>query len=129
MPDFISSEKARLTMTKRNQYLKALRNEKVDGLVWAPNFDYWYQVNRARGTLPDEYRDMLRNDLLRAIDATIWNRVSRLKTIRDVSVKESWQMKSDHSIHVFETPVGTIQEVYRQTEDAHSSKALTEHFV
>jgi hypothetical protein len=116
-------------MTKRERYLKALRNEKVDGLIWVPNFDYWYQVNKARGTLPEAYRDLSRNDLVRAIDATIWNRVNGLKTIRDASVKESWHVQSDHSIHLFETPVGTIREIYRQTEDAHSSKALTEHFI
>ena len=27
-------------MTKRERYLRALRNEKVDALVWAPNADF-----------------------------------------------------------------------------------------
>ena len=35
-------------MTKRDIYLKALRNEKVDQLVWVPNFDYWLHVNEPK---------------------------------------------------------------------------------
>lgn len=42
-------------LTKRETYLKALRNEKVDTLVWAPNFDYWLYFNSAEGTLPEKY--------------------------------------------------------------------------
>ena len=45
-------------MTKRERFLRALKNEKVDELVWAPNFDYWLQVNRAEGTLPEKYRNL-----------------------------------------------------------------------
>lgn len=116
-------------MTKREKYLKALRNEAADELIWVPNFDYWYQVNKARGTLPEPYRHLSRNDLVRAIGATLWNRVPGLKTIRDKSVREDWQIQSDRNIHTFETPIGSIREVYRQTEDTHSSKAVTEHFI
>ena len=50
-------------MTKRERYLKALNNEPVDELVWAPNFDYWLAVNTAEGTLPERYAGMSRNDI------------------------------------------------------------------
>ena len=116
-------------MTKRERYLRALNNEKVDELVWAPNFDYWLQVNKAEGTLPEKYRGMSRNDIVRAIDGYIWNRVQGFNVIRDKSVKESWRAEGDNSIHEFETPIGTIREVYCKTEGEYRAKALKEHFI
>lgn len=116
-------------MTKRENYLKALRNEHVDELVWAPNFDYWLNVNRAEGTLPDQYREMSRNDIVRAIGGTIWNRAGGLRVIYDPSVTESRWVHGDDTIHQFTTPLGSIQEVYRHTEGPHRAMALTEHFI
>jgi len=54
-------------LTKRERYLSALKNESVDSLVWAPNFDYWLAVNTAENTIPEKYRDMSRNDIVRAV--------------------------------------------------------------
>lgn len=116
-------------MTKRERFLKALKNESVDELVWAPNFDYWLNVNKAQGTLPTQYEGMSRNDIVRSVDAYIWNRVSGLKMIRDSSVIETWFEKGVQRIHSLETPVGIIQEVYSKTENEYTSKALIEHFV
>jgi len=116
-------------MTKRERFLRALKNEKVDELVWAPNFDYWLQVNRAEGTLPEKYRDMSRNDIVRAIDGYIWNRVQGLNVILDKSVKEIWRTEGDNSIHEFETPLGSIREVHCKTEGEHRAKARKEHFI
>ncbi len=42
-------------MIKRQRYLKALNNKKTDELVWAPNFDYWFDYNRSAGRLPEKY--------------------------------------------------------------------------
>ncbi|MCX6361545.1 MAG: hypothetical protein NT029_17205 [Armatimonadetes bacterium] len=115
-------------MTKRQRYLAALRNEAVDALVWAPNFDYWLAVNRAEGTVPKQYDGLSRNDIVRAIGATLWNRSGGLRTVRDASVVESWSQCDDTSVHEFQTPVGTIREVYLPTEGAYRSRFLAEHF-
>ena len=45
-------------MTLRDRYLAALRNEAAPDLIWAPDFDYWLNVNRAEGTLPPRYLGM-----------------------------------------------------------------------
>jgi hypothetical protein len=116
-------------MTKRERYLKALNNEKVDKLVWAPNFDYWLHVNRAEGTLPEKYRDMSRNDIVRAVDGHIWNRVTGHKVMMDNNVKQVWRTEGDNTIHEFDTSLGTIREVYCKTEGEYRSKALKEHFI
>ena len=116
-------------MTKREIFLKALKNEEVNELVWAPNFDYWLQVSRAEGTLPEKYKDMSRNDIVRSVGGYIWNRTSGYKTIKDVSIKESWKTQNDDIIHEIETPIGIIREVLCKTEGEHSSKATREHFI
>lgn len=116
-------------MTKRERFLKALRNEQVDQLVWAPNFDYWLHVNRAEGTIPAKYREMSRNDIVRAIGGYIWNRASGLKVTYDSSVRETRSEINGAFIHEFHTPLGTIREVYEKTEGEHRSLFLAEHFI
>jgi hypothetical protein len=119
-------------LTKRERFLKALRNEPVDELVWAPNFDYWLGVNREENTLPEKYRDMSRNDIVRAVGATIWNRASGLKAVRDPAVKERTETAPDGAqIQWIQTPVGTIRQVHSPTlgEGPRRSPHLSEHFV
>ncbi len=116
-------------MTKRDRYLRALHNEKVDELVWAPNFDYWLNVNRAEGTLPERYREMSRNDMVRAVGGTLWNRAGGIISRLDPSVTESRWVQGDDTIHQLTTPLGSIQEVYRHSEGPHRTMALVEHFV
>ena len=116
-------------LTKRERYLKALRNEPVDELVWAPNFDYWLGVNRMEGTLPGKYEGMSRNDIVRAIDGCIWNRTAGYRTVIDASVRSVARTEGDTEIHEHHTPLGTIREVYLQTEGKHRSKFLSEHYV
>lgn len=116
-------------MTKREGFLKALRNEKVDELVWAPNFDYWLSASRAEGTLPEKYKGMSRNDIVRSIGAYIWNRVSGFKTIVDRSVKEITWIEGRNLIHEIETPLGAVRAVHVESEGRHRSKVLREHFV
>lgn len=116
-------------MTKREHYLRALRNEPVDRLVWAPNFDYWLHVNRAEGTMPAKFRDASRNDIVRAIGGTIWNRAGGLRTQVDSTVKAVWREEQGRTVHEVQTPVGSVRAVYSLAEGPHRTKALTEHLV
>ncbi|MFQ3548468.1 MAG: uroporphyrinogen decarboxylase family protein [Armatimonadota bacterium] len=116
-------------MTKRERYLKALRNEQVDHLVWAPNFDYWYGINKAQGTLPDQYKDSSRDDIVRAIDATIWARAGGIRIVYDSSVKVKNYKEGSETIDILETPIGTVRQVHVPTESKHSTAFLKEHFV
>lgn len=116
-------------MTKRERYLKALRRETIDELVWAPNFDYWLHVNTAEGTLPEKYRGMSRNDIVRAIGGCIWNRAVGMRTVIDASVHVATREEDGASIHEYETPVGSVREVYLATESPHRTKFLSEHMI
>jgi hypothetical protein len=116
-------------MTQRERFLKALRNETVDDLVWAPNFDYWLGVNRAEGTMPERYRAMSRNDIVRAVGASIWNRAAGVKEVRDKTVVETHRAEGGTVVTEIRTPVGSIRAVHREAEGPHRSKFLAEHFV
>ncbi|HOL35327.1 MAG TPA: uroporphyrinogen decarboxylase family protein [bacterium] len=116
-------------MTKRERYLKALRNEKVDCLVWAPNFDYWLRVNTDEGTLPEKYHGMSRNDIVRAIGGYIWNRQQGIKTVYDRSVIVKHENTGDCSITEMETPIGVVRCMHRKTEGEFRSRHLSEHFI
>ena len=116
-------------MTKRERFLKAMRNEPVDGLVWAPNFDYWLNVNRAEGTLPEKYAGMSRNGIVRAIGGTVWHRARGLKAVLDETVRFESRDAGDDVVQEYHTPVGSIRQVYGNTEGRHRSKAVVEHYV
>lgn len=116
-------------MSKRSVYLAALHNQKTDELVWAPNFDYWYQVNRAEKTLPPQYEGMSRNEIVHAVGGSLWNRASGLKSVLDESVtfREYW--KGTDQILEYTTPVGTVYQTLSVTEGVHRARATTHHML
>ena len=118
-----------MILTKRERFLKALRNQSSDELVWAPNFDYWLAVNRAEGTMPGKYADMSRNDIVRSIGGYIWNRAGGIRTEHDPSVREVQRSEGDAVIYELHTPVGMVRQVQKKTEGEHRSRFLAEHFV
>lgn len=116
-------------MTKREAYLQALRNEKVDTMVWAPNFDYWLYINSAEGTLPEKYVGMSRNDIVRAVGGTIWNRAGGFSAVVDDSVRRVSREDNGTIIDELHTPVGSIHQVQLPTEGPSRTRFLSEHFV
>ncbi len=114
-------------MTKKERYLSVLRNKPTDCLVWAPNIDYWLQVNMAEGTVPEEFHAMNRNDIVRQVGGTIWARVSVVREEHDgvkitVSGRDNGQVSTR-----FETPVGTVETLHVPTEGKTRTKFLKEH--
>jgi len=118
-------------ITKRERYLHALRRQPLDdALVWAPNFDYWLANNTIRGTVPEKYRGMSRNDIVRSVDAYIWNRASSIRCTMDPSIREEWtDLENGKKRHSYTTPLGTVYEEYSPGENAAASPARTKHFI
>lgn len=117
-------------MTKREKYLSVLRNEEIGELVWAPNFDYWYNVNQAEGTIPEKYTGMSRSEIVRAVGGSIWHRCSCCISMYDLSVKtKSYKTKKGDHVTEISTPVGSVRCVQSNTEGIHRAKAVTEHFI
>ena len=118
-------------MTKRQRFLATMRGEPTDGeLVWAPNFDYWLQMHEAQGTLPEKYKGMTRNDIVRTIDATIWSRATVTEWHIDPSIKQRFGVRDNgNQFHEIETPLGNVCQESAPTESDHSSPAVVQHFI
>jgi len=106
-----------------------LRKGKADTIVWAPNFDHWLNVNRANGTLPEEYRGMSRNDIVRAVGATIWARTGVLRSeCPDVRVRRE-EKPGEYIRTIYETPVGSVETLHRYATDFTRALFLKEHMI
>ncbi|HOX38047.1 MAG TPA: uroporphyrinogen decarboxylase family protein [Candidatus Brocadiia bacterium] len=116
------------TMTRKERYLAALRGRQTDELVWAPNFDWWYSINRQQGTIPEAYAGLEPNDLIRAVDATIWRRVGIMKSSRDGVTSES-RTEDGRRVTITKTPVGEVRTVHIQASDFSGAWFLKEHAV
>ncbi|NLZ88763.1 MAG: hypothetical protein GX916_04620 [Clostridiales bacterium] len=117
--------------TKREKYLASLRRKPLDdSLVWAPNFEYWLAYNTHAGTLPAKYVGMRRDDIVRAVGASIWSRARGVRRVLDSSVNERTEMLPNGGRrHIYETPVGMIYEDYLPAESAAATMVLTKHFI
>jgi hypothetical protein len=116
-------------MTKRERFMKSYRMEQVEELVWAPNMDYWYSVNRANCTLPNQYRDMSCDDIIRTVNASIWRRTEGVRAVVDSKIVVRKYNHDNHLITEIETPLGSVRSVHSPTEGKYTAKALTEHFI
>ena len=104
---------------------------KADRLVWQPRLHHWYDVNKARGTLPTEYegKDVL--DVYDDLGASprayhYFNDVLRPVEAGDVQlrVKED----EDHIYTKYVTPKGSLTQVERRTE-YRTASLRTEYFL
>jgi len=43
-------------LTPLERILATFEGRKTDRIAWQPRIDHWYDVNKALGTLPPEYR-------------------------------------------------------------------------
>ncbi len=116
-------------MSKREQYLLALRNRPFERLTWAPNFDYWLTVNSRRGALPAEFRDMSRNDIVRAVGGTIWSRVATVRPRRPDVPAETTRLGDDARRVTFHTSQGDLTERHVRQGGQDRSVVLHEHLV
>lgn len=116
-------------MTRRERYMAILNKSKADTITWAPNFDHWLNVNRTNGTVPDEFKGMSRNDVVRAVDATIWARTGMIESERpNVHVRrEEDPGKTIRT--VYETPVGRVETLHQYAGDLTRALFLKEHMI
>ncbi len=116
-------------MSRRTDFMQALRRQPVDRLTWAANFDHWYAVNTANGTIPAEYRGLDCDDIQRAVGATLWRRVPVVRAELDPSVRVEVEDLGETQITHFHTPVGALRTVHRQAPDSSKAWFLVEHRV
>jgi hypothetical protein len=101
---------------RRRRILAVFQGEDPGGVVWQPRLEFWYHVNRKRGTLPRHLSDM---DLLEVYDychASVRYFGNALRVHhRDVDVEEQREGEKDLR-RSWRTPVGELTEVIHYDE-------------
>ncbi|HIC92626.1 MAG TPA: hypothetical protein EYP09_00035, partial [Anaerolineae bacterium] len=96
--------------------LAIFRGQDPGGVLWQPRLEFWYAVNKRRGTLPERYRDAELLDIYDNCLASVRYFVNPLRVrYRRVRLREEW-LDERRLARVWETPVGTLREVLRYDE-------------
>ncbi|NQT32606.1 MAG: hypothetical protein HQ594_02915 [Candidatus Omnitrophica bacterium] len=103
----------------REKMMAIFMRKKVDKIVWQPRLEHWYNVNKARGTLPKKYKDKdlleIYDDLGASVryyygsseDLSEPNTYLKFSYKRGVKVKE---IKKSNDIYIiYETPLGQLR--------------------
>lgn len=107
-----------LVLNTREQFLSILEGNEQDRMLFTPRLDIWYNSNKKRGTLPQEYLNYsleeIRIDL--GVDMSVrGGKVFKIK-MHNVEIKE--ERLSDKFIKHYVTPVGWVSEEYNIDIDA-----------
>jgi hypothetical protein len=80
-------------------------------VLWQPRLEFWYSVNKRRGTLPPHLKDASLLDLYDYCHASIRYFVHPLKMrYRTVEIVEEW-LDDKHIRRTYRTPVGALTEM------------------
>jgi len=107
------------TMNNRERITAVFNRRKADRLVWQPRLHHWYDVNRARGTLPKKYEgwDILKiYDDLDASPRAYHYFNDTVKCIEGDKVHLQVKEDVDHIYTKYRTPEGSLTQVARRTE-------------
>lgn len=99
--------------------LAVFRGEDPGGVLWQPRLDYWYHVNKARGTLPDHLADASLLDVYDYCHASCryvrrshpWLSVS----YEHVEVTSEW-LDADRVRQTWTTPIGALSQITHYDE-------------
>lgn len=87
------------------------RGEDPGCVLWQPRLEFWYAVNKKRGTLPAHLRECTLIELYDYCHASIRYFTRPLKTrYRTVEIVEEWPDEK-HARRIFRTPVGDLTEM------------------
>jgi len=106
-------------MDNRERVMAVFCRRKIDRIVWQPRLHHWYDVNKARGTLPRRYegRDILEiYDDLGASPRAYHYFNDTIKCIEGDQVQLQVKEDEDHVYTEYKTPKGRLSQVERKTE-------------
>ncbi len=100
----------------REMSLAIFRGEDPDGVLWQPRLEYWYDVNKKRGTLPEHLKEASLLDVYDYCYASVRYFTNPLRgRYKNVQGTEQWEDVKQLR-RTWETPVGTLTEVMRYDE-------------
>lgn len=116
-------------MTNRERMLLGLSGRQPDRIAWAPNFDWWLSINTRMGTLPEEFKGLSRNDIVRKVGAAIWARTGLIESRMSPEIKVKSFSEGDKIYTVYDTPVGTVSTMHQVASEWTKAVFLKEHLV
>ncbi len=113
-------------MSYREMNLAVFRGEDPGAVLWQPRIEFWYAVNRARGTIPPALTGASLMDVYDYCHASARYFTSPLRVrYSRVKARDEW-LDEKRQAHYLETPIGTLREV-RQFDDLRMSGARAEY--
>ena len=114
-------------MTPRERIIAVFRGESPDRIVWQPRIFFWYDVNRAAGTLPKRYQHASVIDVFDDLSAS-----PRSYHFFDSCIRSVWDgdvdvQVTDHANHVkttYTTPKGKLTQVEGKTSHGQAKIAV-----
>ena len=116
-------------MTNRERMLIGLSGGQPDRIAWAPNFDWWLNTNTKMGTLPEEFKGLSRNDIVRKVGGAIWARARPIGSKGSEEIKTTKRTEGDKTYTVYKTPVGTVSTMQQVADEWTRAVFLKEHMV
>lgn len=100
----------------REMNLAIFRGEDPGGVLWQPRLEYWYDVNKKRGTLPEHLKEASLLDIYDycRVSVRYFTRPLCLR-YKNVQVTEQWEDEK-RLRRTWETPVGTLTDVKHYDE-------------
>jgi hypothetical protein len=100
-----------MTQNYKQMMIDVFEGRDPGGVIWQPRIDFWYEVNKKRGTLPLHLKDYTLIDLYDYCHASVryFNFPLRLNN-PDVVITEQWEDEKSLRRN-WETPVGRLTEV------------------
>ncbi|MEM2905693.1 MAG: uroporphyrinogen decarboxylase family protein [Candidatus Bathyarchaeia archaeon] len=106
-------------MTPRERMLAVFTRQRPDRIVWQPRIYYWYEVNKALGTIPARYRGKSVEEVLDELNAT--PRTSQyygacLRVRQEGDVKVTVREEGERVYYTYVTPRGELHETLTRTD-------------
>lgn len=95
--------------------LSVYRGEDPGGVVWQPRLEFWYHVNKRRGTLPKKYEKATLIDLYDDLGCSIRYFVQPLR-VKYQNVKVTERREGERLYRTWHTPVGELHETLRYNQ-------------
>ena len=107
-------------MANRERILAVLDGRRPDRIPWVPRLEIWYQANKLAGTLPPEYRGLS----LREVELDVFGgtaaREGRIWRRELEEMEARVQELNGRTLREYVTPVGTVSEEFRRSEESGS---------
>jgi len=112
-------------MNLHERNLAIFRREPVDGVLWQPRIEHWYNVNQREGTLPERYRDMSLLEVFDDLGCSVrpyWAFNPCVRIADDERVTSETRTEGDLDITTTRTPVGDLVAIHQRASLSHHPK-------